>query len=92
MQAMLDRQHQGNENQARLQEQMAKKDEDHAREMNQVQRQLLEVLEKRPEPAPAQPLGTQIVFNNRWNDPNGCMNDSVTEVPRNSPGMMIHLL
>ncbi|XXG76906.1 hypothetical protein AAC387_Pa08g1168 [Persea americana] len=49
---------------------MDKKDEDHAREMAQVQRQLLEVLERRPEPTPAQPPGTQIVFNNRGNDLN----------------------
>ena len=33
MQAMLDQQRQANENQARLQEQMARKDEEHAREM-----------------------------------------------------------
>ena len=50
MQVMLDQQRQANENQVRLQEQMAKKDKDHAREMAQVQRQLLEVLERRPEP------------------------------------------
>ena len=49
---------------------MAKKDEDHAREMAQVQRQLLEVLERRPEPVQAQPPGTQIVFNNRGTNPN----------------------
>ena len=49
---------------------MAKNEEDHAREMAQMQRQLLEVLERRPEPAPAQPPGTQIVINNRENDPN----------------------
>ena len=35
-----------------------------------MQRQLLEVLERRPEPAPAQPLGPQIVINNREHDPN----------------------
>ncbi|XXG88093.1 hypothetical protein AAC387_Pa12g0351 [Persea americana] len=60
MQAMLYQQCQANENQARLQGQMAKKGDDHAREMAQVQRQLLEVLERRPEPVQAQPLGTQI--------------------------------
>ena len=43
-QAMLQRQ--ANENQARFQEQMAKKDE----EMTQVQRQLLKVLQNRPQP------------------------------------------
>ena len=69
-QTLLDEQHQANENQARLQEQMAKKDEDHARETAQVQKQLLEVLERRPERALAQPPGTQIVFNTRGNDPN----------------------
>ena len=40
MQAMLDQQRQANENQARFQEQMARKDE----EMAIVQRQLLDVL------------------------------------------------
>ncbi|XXG53565.1 hypothetical protein AAC387_Pa03g1647 [Persea americana] len=70
MQAMLDQQRRANENQARLQEQMARKDEEHAREMATMQRQLLEMLERRPEPAPAQPLGTQIVINNREHDPN----------------------
>ena len=49
---------------------MAKKDEDHAREMTQMQRQLLDMLERRPEPAPAQPPCPQIVINNRENDPN----------------------
>ena len=48
---------------------MAKKDEDHAREMTQMQRQLLEVLERRPAPI-AQPAGAQFVFNNRGHDPN----------------------
>ncbi|XXG68434.1 hypothetical protein AAC387_Pa06g1521 [Persea americana] len=67
---MLDQQRQANENQARVQEQMAKKDEDHAKEMAQMQMQLLDVLEKRPEPVQTQSLGTQIVFNNRGNDPN----------------------
>ncbi|XXG82765.1 hypothetical protein AAC387_Pa10g0657 [Persea americana] len=66
---MLDQQRQADENQARLQEQMAKKDEDHAREMTQMQRQLLEVLERRPAPV-AQPAGAQFVFNNRGHDPN----------------------
>ena len=81
MQAMIDQQRQANENhgklqeqenenQARMQEQMAKNDEDHAREMVQMQRQLLEVLKRRPEPAPTQPSGTQIVINNKENDPN----------------------
>ena len=36
MQAMLDQHRQANENQAWLQEQMAKKDEDHAQEMVQM--------------------------------------------------------
>ncbi|XXG76882.1 hypothetical protein AAC387_Pa08g1150 [Persea americana] len=49
---------------------MAKKDEDHGREMAQMQRQLLEVLERRPETAPTQPPGPQIVINNRERDPN----------------------
>ena len=57
MQALLDQQHQANENQAKLQEQMTKKYEDHAREMAQMQRRLLEELERWPEPVPAQPLG-----------------------------------
>ena len=70
MQALLDQRRQANENQTRLQEQMTKKDEDHAREMAQVQRQLLEVLERRPELVQAPPPGTQVVFNNRGNDPN----------------------
>ena len=70
MQAMLDQQRQANENQAKLQEQMARKDEEHAREMAQMQRQLLEVLERRPEPALAQAPGPQIVINNRKHDPN----------------------
>ena len=70
MQAMLDQQPQANENQARLQEQMAKKDEDHVKEMAQMQRQLLKVLESRPEPIQAQPAGAQFVFNNRGHDPN----------------------
>ena len=52
IQVMLDQQRQANENQARLQKQMAKKDEDHGGEIAQVQRQLLEVLERRPKPAP----------------------------------------
>ena len=67
---MLDQQCQANENQARLQEQMARKDEEHAREMAMMQRQLLEVLERKPELAPAQSLGPQIVINNREHDPN----------------------
>ena len=70
IQAMLDQQRQANENQARLQEQMAKKDEDHAREMAQMQRQLLEVLGRMPELTPAQPADPQIVINNRENDAN----------------------
>ena len=45
---------------------MAKKDE----ELAQVQRQLLEVLGRRPEPMQAQPMGPQIVINNRDKDPN----------------------
>ena len=49
---------------------MAKKDEDNAREIARVQRQLLEILERRPKQVQAQPSGAQIVFNNRGNDPN----------------------
>lgn len=67
MQAMIDQQRQANENQARLQEQILKKDQDHAREMQEMQRQLLEVLQRRPEPVQAQPA---IVINQREHDPN----------------------
>lgn len=70
MQAMLDQQRQANENQARLQEQMAKKDKDHARKMAQMQKQLLEVLERRPKTVQAQPAGAQFIFNNMGYDPN----------------------
>lgn len=65
-QAMLQRQ--ANENQARFQEQMAKKDE----KMTQVQRQLLKVLQNRPQPQPRprQALGPNIIINNREQDPN----------------------
>lgn len=49
---------------------MAKKEEDHARELAQVQRQLLEVLVRKPEPVPTQSLGTQIVINSKKDDPN----------------------
>ena len=79
MQAMLEQQRQANENQVRLQreanenqdrfqEQLAKKNE----EMAQVQRQLLEVLHNRPQPQPPpmQPLGPNIIINNRDHDPN----------------------
>ncbi|XXG76317.1 hypothetical protein AAC387_Pa08g0685 [Persea americana] len=45
---------------------MAKKDE----ELAQVQRQLLEVLSKRPEAVQPQNMGPRIVINNRDNDPN----------------------
>ena len=90
MQAMLDQQRQANENQARLQEQMARKDEEHAREMALMQRQLLEVLERRPEPAPAQPPGTQIVINNREMIPMRCMKSLGRGVPRSSLGMRTH--
>ena len=62
MQAMLDQQRQANENQARFQEQMAKKDE----EMANVQRKLLEVLQNRPQDPQAHP----IVVNHRNDDPN----------------------
>ena len=86
MQTMLDQQHQANENQARLQEQMVKKDEDHAREMAQMQRQLLEVLERRPEPAPAQPLGPQIVINNRENEPNALFERFRNRAPKEFTG------
>ena len=48
---------------------MARMDEEHAREMAQMQRQLLEVLERRPKPAPTQAPGPQIVINNREHDP-----------------------
>ena len=66
MQAMLEQQRQANETQARFQEQMAKKDE----EMAQVQRQLLDVLQNRPQAQPQRNAGPQIVFNNRADDPN----------------------
>ena len=61
-------QREANENQARFQEQLGKKDE----EMAQVQRQLLEVLQNRPQPQPQprQPLGPNIIINNRDQDPN----------------------
>ena len=45
---------------------MAKKDE----ELAQVQRQLLEVLGRRPEPIQPQHMDPQIVINNCDNDPN----------------------
>ena len=45
---------------------MAKKDE----ELAQVQRQLLEVLGRRPKPVQPQHMGPQIVINNHDNDPN----------------------
>ena len=64
VQARLQRE--ANENQARFQEQLAKKDE----EMAQVQRQLLEVLQTRPQPPPRQPGGPNIIINNREQDPN----------------------
>ena len=44
IQLMLNQPCQAHENQANLQEQMTKKDEDHAQEIKQFQRQLLEVL------------------------------------------------
>lgn len=59
-------QREANENQAKFQEQLAKKDE----EMAQVQRQLLEVLQSRPQPQPVHPIGPTIVINNRDHDPN----------------------
>ena len=59
-------QREANENQARFQEQLAKKDE----EMAQVQRQLLEVLQNRPQPLRRQPGGPNIIINNRYQDPN----------------------
>ena len=64
VQARLQRE--ANENQARFQEQLAKKDE----EMAQVQRQLLEVLQTRPQPPLRQPGGPNIIINNREQDPN----------------------
>ena len=78
MQTMLDQQRQANENQARLQAQaheaqarlqvqMAKKDEDHAREMVRLQTQLIDVLERRPEPIAVAPPGPA---HHRGNDPN----------------------
>ena len=45
---------------------MAKKD----KEMAQVHIQLLEVLQNRPQPPPMQPLGPNIVINNRDHNPN----------------------
>ena len=63
---MMEQQRKANEIQARLQEQMAKKDE----ELAQVQRQLLEVLGRRPEPVQHQHTSPQIVINNRDKDPN----------------------
>ncbi|WP_274923121.1 hypothetical protein, partial [Streptomyces clavifer] len=67
MQAMIDQQKLATENQTKLQEQMMKKDEDHARELANVQRQLLEVLQRRPEPVQQPP---PIVINQREHDPN----------------------
>ncbi|XXG47447.1 hypothetical protein AAC387_Pa02g2093 [Persea americana] len=61
---MMEQQRKANEIQARLQEQMAKKDE----ELAQVQRQ--EVLGRRPEPVQHQHTSPQIVINNRDKDPN----------------------
>ena len=52
------------EQQARLQEQMAKKDD----ELTQVQRQLLEVLGRRPEPVPQ--MDAQLAVQQRDRDPN----------------------
>ena len=46
---------------------MAKKDEDHVREMARLQTQLLDVLERRPEPIAIAPLGPA---HHRGNDPN----------------------
>ena len=79
MRAMLEQQRQANENQARLQreanenqarfqEQLGKKD----KEMAKVQKQLLEGLQNRPQPQPLpnQPLGPNIITNNRDHDPN----------------------
>ena len=62
-----------NENQTCLQEQMAKKDEDHARELAQFQGQLLEALQRRPETVPALALGIQIVIAQRDNDPSALL-------------------
>ena len=64
VQARLQRE--ANENQARFQEQLAKKDE----EMAQVQGQLLQVLQNKPQPQPIQPGGPNIIINNRDQDPN----------------------
>lgn len=63
---MVDQQQKANENQVRLQEQMARNDE----ELTQVHRQLLEVLERKPEPVQAAPMGPQIAIQIRDNDPN----------------------
>ena len=63
---MMEQQRQANETQNRLQEQMVKKDE----ELAQVQRQLLEVLGRRPQPVQHQHTGPQIVINNRDKDLN----------------------
>lgn len=67
---MLNQPCQAHENQANLQEQMEKKDEDHAQEIKQFQRQLLEVLQRRPEAVPTQVPGTQIMIAHGENDPN----------------------
>ena len=63
---MVEQQWQANLKQARLQNQMAKKDE----ELTQVQRQLLEVLGRRPESVLDPHMGPQIVIQNRDHDPN----------------------
>ena len=82
---MMEQQRKANENQARLHEQMAKKDE----ELAQVQRQLLEVLGKRPEPAQPQHMGPQIVINSCDKDPKYYLSASEREVQRNLQEKMI---
>ena len=61
---------------------MAKKDE----EMAQIQRQLLEVLQNRPQPQPMQPPGTNIVTNNRDHDPNLLFERFRKRVPKEFSG------
>ena len=79
MQAMIAQQRQANENQARFQEQLARKDD----EMAQVQRQLLEVLQNRNV---APPVGLQIVIQNRDPDPNALFENFRKRAPKEFSG------